>query len=348
MLTGSSAPSCSAPLALCAFLFDAAAVRLWFLRHHAWSIIIGLIAAAALVVTFTNSLGAIAGRSDTTLAERSNAKVGIETDRAELKRITRERARLAEFTPATADDVKAATEAVAAAERIRAAECGNGDPKQRGANCRTRESEEQARRAALSTAIANKSATDKAAKLDGQADAIRARLAKSPQVQDPNPLGAALEQIIGGAADFLTAWQQAVAATVFELCLLGVMVIFELLGQRPAPPDHAPEAQQPDQALVSSPAPTQRPSRQARSTKGSVKAFFHERVSPADGDRVEMKTLLGEYRAWCANRQAEPLALANFLEEIDKVCRKVGLGIETTDERVYCVGVTLDQASSVH
>ena len=61
-------------IALCAFIFDAAAVRLWFMRHHVGAIVIGVIAAAALVVTFTNSLGAIAGRGDTTQAERRKAK----------------------------------------------------------------------------------------------------------------------------------------------------------------------------------------------------------------------------------------------------------------------------------
>src|SRR3954466_14705557 len=49
-------------IALCACLFDAAAVRLWFMSHHTGSVMVGLIAAAALIVTFTNSLGAIAGR----------------------------------------------------------------------------------------------------------------------------------------------------------------------------------------------------------------------------------------------------------------------------------------------
>src|SRR5438876_8984106 len=61
-------------IALCACLFDAAAVRLWFMSHHTGSVMVGLIAAAALIVTFTNSLGAIAGRADSTQAERIRAK----------------------------------------------------------------------------------------------------------------------------------------------------------------------------------------------------------------------------------------------------------------------------------
>src|SRR5262245_42839549 len=213
-------------IALCAFIFDAAAVRLWFMRHHVGAIVIGVIAAAALVVTFTNSLGAIAGRADITQADRVRAKDDVANDRAELRRITKERAGLAAFTPATDEDVKAAREAVGVAERVRAAEC-----EKRGPKCRERENEEQTKRDALATALANKAASDKAARLDDAAVLVRARIAKAPSIQNANPLGAVLEQLIGAGAALLTAWQQAVVAGVFELCLVGVMVIFELLGQ---------------------------------------------------------------------------------------------------------------------
>src|SRR6266849_6575453 len=64
-------------IALCAFIFDAAAVRLWFMQHRLGSVAIGAISAAALLVTFTNSLGAIASRADMTQAERVRAKDDI-------------------------------------------------------------------------------------------------------------------------------------------------------------------------------------------------------------------------------------------------------------------------------
>src|SRR5262245_10357985 len=139
-------------IALCAFLFDAAAVRLWFMRHHVGAIVIGVIAAAALVVTFTNSLGAIAARGDTTQAERRKAKTDSAADLADLKRITREREALV-FTATTFEAVQAAREAVKFAEEIRQRECGGGDPRQRGPNCRQRESEEQAKRDALAVVL---------------------------------------------------------------------------------------------------------------------------------------------------------------------------------------------------
>jgi hypothetical protein len=122
-------------IALCACLFDAAAVRLWLMRHRIGAIAIGVIAATALIVTFTNSLGAIASRSDIAQAERNRTKADEADSRAELARITREREGLA-FAPTTDDAVKAARDAVFTAEHIRLAECANGDPKQRGPNCR--------------------------------------------------------------------------------------------------------------------------------------------------------------------------------------------------------------------
>jgi hypothetical protein len=101
-----------------------------------------------------------------------------------------ERAALAALTPATGEDVKAAQDAVAAAERIRAAECGNGEAKHRGPNCRARESEEQTRRTALAAAIAGKTATDKAAKLERQAEVIRARWPRSSRGRGHGDAGA--------------------------------------------------------------------------------------------------------------------------------------------------------------
>jgi hypothetical protein len=120
---------------------------------------------------------------------------------------------------------EAAREAVTTAERIRLAECGNGDPKQRGPKCRERETEEQAKRDALAGILVNKALTEKATKLDADAVRVRARLAKATPVQNANPLGATLEQMIGATAANLTAWQQAIVAGVFELRAAGYPAI---------------------------------------------------------------------------------------------------------------------------
>jgi hypothetical protein len=338
-------------IALCAFLFDAAAVRLWFLGHRIGSAIIGLIAAAALIVTFTNSLGAIASRADSTEAERSRVKADHADDRAELKRITREREGIS-FTPTTEEAVGAAREAVASAERIRTAECG-----QRGPRCRDREGEEQSKRDALAAVLASKALTDRAAALDAEEARVRAKLAKAPKVQNANPLGAVLEQMIGATAAALTAWQQAVVAAVFELCLVGVMVIYELVWHGRVIADA--EVTSPGVRLnvgtlatesvrgqtLARPA-LERPHRPKAAKReplaGSVTSFVHDRIYPADGERLEMKSLTAEYRSWCGQTGCAPIGLSELLDEIEKVCSKLGIEIEVgQDQRVYCVGVRL-------
>ena len=329
-------------IALCAFIFDAAAVRLWFMRHHVGAIVIGVIAAAALVVTFTNSLGAIAARGDTTQAERSKAKTDRAADLADLKRIARERDAMV-FTPVTAEVVKAAQDAVKSAEEIRQRECGAGDPRQRGPNCRQRETEEQAKRDALTAALASKALTDRATKLDQYAEAVRAKLGKAPLVEKPNPLGDTLELLLGAAAAALTAWQQAVVAAVFELCLVGVMVIFELLGQDPfdrQPPDRESISAKAGAKLSTSSTGRGRP--KPATASATVKAFIAECVSPAEGDRVEMKALVQEYRAWCATKGTGPVDLETFLEEVERVCRRVGIEIVSDVQRVFCLNVKID------
>ena len=156
-----------------------------------WGIVAGLVAAVALLANLSNSLGALAGRADKTIAERAKVADARKDDRAELGRITAERAAM-KFIPATAEAVSTSREMVKAAERTRRAECGDGDPKQRGKNCRQRETEEADARAALTTALASKEATDRAAKLDADAAVIRKRLDLAPAVAAVNPLAETL------------------------------------------------------------------------------------------------------------------------------------------------------------
>ena len=74
---------------------------------------------------------------------------------------------------------------------------------------------------------------------------MKARLAQpgNTAVGAVNPLGTALANLIGSAADVLTSWQQAIVALVFELCLVGVMVIYELLGHTKRMPANQEEVE---------------------------------------------------------------------------------------------------------
>jgi hypothetical protein len=340
-------------IALCAFLFDAAAVRLWFMGHRLGSVTIGVIAAGALIVTFTNSLGAIAGRADMTLAERTRVADAREDDRAELKRLQDALAALGGIAATDEAAVAAAKRSADTATSNRIAECDK-----RGPNCRQREVEEQIAARSLASVTAGKATTDRATKLEADIAAARARLATGEVVANPNPLGSVLALLLGSAASVLMAWQQAIVAAVFDLCLVGVMVIFELLGQDagrrvmaedkadPPDPDRAPTRVR--AATKASASSTGRNRPKPSPALASVKTFIGERVSPADGERIEMKALVHEYRAWCGSKGVEPVALESFLEGVEKVCGKMGIEIVNEAQRVFCLNVRIDAAESAN
>jgi hypothetical protein len=348
-------------IALCAFLFDGAAVRLWLQGHRWGAAVIGLIATLALVVTFTNSLGAIAARGDATLAQRAKAVDTRKADQAALTRLSAERTAMT-FTPATAEAVVAAREAVSSAERARRAECGDGDPKQRGKNCRDRETAEETARTKLSTTVTNKDATDRAAKLDADIGALRKRLDGGLAVANPNPLGTVLALMLGVGVAAVTAWQQAIMAAVFELCLVGVMVAFELLGHGKEPGGGAPVAgavradadRTPSaavEATIIEPAraalpPPRRPRAKAAAGKpgSTVKAFLRDHLFPANnGERLDIMAMVRSYRAWCAEKGLSPADLHSILDEIEQLCRKIDVRIEPgDDQRVYLHGVRIE------
>jgi hypothetical protein len=59
-----------------------------------------------------------------------------------------------------------------------------------------------------------------------------------------------------------------------------------------------------------------------------------------------MKAMMQDYRTWCAERGLSPLAQREFLDEIEKICRQTGVGIEVgDDQRVYCLNVKLGTAT---
>jgi len=172
-------------------------------------------------------------------------------------------------------------------------------------------------------------------------------------VQNANPLGSALELLLGAGASVLTAWQQAIVAAVFELCLMGVMVIFELLGcrdvEKPVQLAYAPsgtaQAERPAAAPAQKEVPVhrqRRPRAKPKSTSRLVGSFFKDHVQSAPGDRVEMKPLTRDIRAWATSRGLALPELSELLNDIAATCQERGINIEVgEDQRVHCLNVQL-------
>jgi hypothetical protein len=135
-------------------------------------------------VTLAGSIGGLSSSGDKHEAARAGAVADRRDAEAELARLqAAQKAMAGTYQPTGPEALKAATEAAQAAKRTRIAECSDGDPKKRRVNCKAREADEGAVNATLVTVANNKAATHRAALLDGDAAAIRARLPSMQLVQ---------------------------------------------------------------------------------------------------------------------------------------------------------------------
>jgi hypothetical protein len=58
-----------------------------------------------------------------------------------------------------------------------------------------------------------------------------------------------------------------------------------------------------------------------------------------------MKALMQAYRAWCSRKGLVLMDLNRFLDEIEKLFRRLGIAIQVgDDQRVYCLNVKLGAA----
>src|SRR5262249_2689820 len=117
--------------------------------------------------------------------------------------------------------------------------------------------------------------------------------------------------------------------------------IYELLGHA-----RQPVQQRTGHVPIEKVAPTSKPACRIAGTAKCVKRYVHDQVFPAgEGDRVELKTMMQDYRAWCTKKGLTPIALAKFLDEIEKLFGKLGIEIRVgNDQRVYCLKVKLGNA----
>ena len=338
-------------VALCALAFHGGAAHLWFKGHRILGSVMGLVGAMALVVTITNSLGAIASRADAVTTQRENVANVRKDDRRELARLEKALTDLGRFTPADAAAVAAAKRAADTAAKNREAECDK-----RGPNCRAREIDEQTATTRLANVTADKMATEAAAGYDTRIGEVRARLATAAAAGEPvgqaNPLGAILERISGIAAQSLTAWQITASAIVFEICVVVVMVGYEAL-RHASVTASAHEAGLKSQALTAGsdslrvkealPGAT-KVAKLPSKTKGSVNRFISENIATSASARTLMRDVLLAYRQWCAKRDHQPVDNERAVDELENLLSQIGVRIEVDGQKVYCVGAQLSPA----
>jgi hypothetical protein len=328
---------------------------------------LGVLTCLAILANWSHTLGAIAHRTSGSEAESAKASAAIADARTELARIAAERKALPAFVPATAETVAAAKRAADTATKIREAECDK-----RGPNCRQRELDEQAAADKLATATTNKAATDRAAKLDADAAAIRAQLANAPAVKDANPLGSALARMLPWlpAASAAT-YQQAIISLIAELLIAAGLALPELLRRAP---DAAPPGRSASLAAVSCQGDTMAPGPAGASqraavavsavgtrrgaasiagvplaelpkpeTVGSVGRFMLACLPRTRGKEAALSAVYARYRRWCTESAPASAALSagEFAAEFRPLADRVGLHIEKRGERLFVCDVRL-------
>lgn len=339
------------------------AVYLW--RHSKTvAIIAGFIAVVALGLNLSNSLGAIAGRSDVVVQERVEKNRKIRAAEAEQKRLQGLRDAMAAFEYADEATVEAAKRAAQAASQSREAECAG-----RGRHCRDREADERKANEALTKATANKAATDRASKLEADIEAQRALLNELGPIVTVNVQGSAIARLFRlpeDEAGFAATAQQFGMALVVELIILICLIGWE--ASRPKPEIGAssarlePEtsAKTPETPAISAepvaepyhePAtpvvipPPAKPKLIASSPTpvGSVNRILTDNLESAPGQRVEIAEVGTRYREVCREQGRKPVSMDEFVEGVEKFCKAIGLKRRTIDGHVYLMDVQLVQ-----
>jgi hypothetical protein len=333
-----------------AFAGPACAIAVGHRGRKTAAAVLGILAVLAMLTNWSHTLGAVAHRGAGTEATTLKAKADEKDARTELARVAAERKAMA-FTSATAETVEAARAAVAAAERTRRAECGDGDPKKRGLKCEAREKDEATARATLVTATADKAATDQAAKLDTAAATIRAKLQDMKPAKETNSLGEALGRLLPWlSAATAATFQQGLVSAIAELLIAAALALPELLQRKqPAESGREPEAEIEPQQLAKRPpmiagvSLIEPPKPVTPSGTDTVGRFMLACLSKAPGDEVAGGAIFARYRRWCSEQTPQHAALETkaFAQQFAERCERLGIRMRRDGSKVYCVGVQL-------
>jgi len=285
-----------------------------------WGALASALAAAALLATLGNSLGAIASH-----AERVHVAEARRNDEAALARVTAEHAAL-QFNPTSKAAVAEAREAMLAAETKRIEECGG-----RGAHCQEFAAAVAAKRDAFAAVLKDRAAAERAETLDAEAAGIQARLNAAPAVRvQPQP--AVVEQIFRAPEAGSVARPYVTKVAAIGLLIAFFLVGWVLLGARPSKTEVIHEA------IRTVPVVT---TKREPAGSGDLAIFVQDCMRPAGGETVELRMLYSRFLEWCDAQQLSPLPPKRFSEAFIKRCEEAHIDVRCEGTNVLCLDVRL-------
>ncbi len=343
----------------------AVALRVW--RHDKRiGAVTGIISALALVISLSNSLGAMAGRGNEQQATRIQVAETVRDLRRGLESAESERKGL-KFEPTDEAAVTAARTKATAATKTKEEEC-----RYRTQRCRDKETEESAALAALESATKAKVATDRAAKLDSEIATLRQRIEKSGPILEANSQGNALARLFNlpeAKAATLTTYQNLAMAMVIELLIVMSLVVSEVLehhesgpqparaatlGEAPQEPQNASVEAMKVEAIAAAEAPAPaipapaKPRLIASSAEpvGNVAAIMAEIMEPGRG-KVEFEEAYRAYATVCRQRRKRPVLPEDYSDALSRLCRSSGIALKDDGKGVYLLRVKLTLPEAV-
>lgn len=88
---------------------------------------------------------------------------------------------------------------------------------------------------------------------------------------------------------------------------------------------------------IAAPAPTMTP----KPPSSSVAKFLAASLQPDESGTAALNDIFGAYKAWCQAQGVEHLTAKQFIPELQRILRKIGIATKEKDGRVYCLNVRL-------
>ena len=321
----------------------ALAVRLWRVNRLA-AVLVGFGAALALTINLSNSLGAMAGRSNEKQAARLSVADVVRDASRDLKRSQDEREAM-RITPTSAAAVEASRAASNATTKTREAEC-----ERRGSLCRAREDDERKALGDLSSVTSARAATETAAALDADIARLKQRIESAGPVLEANSQGSALARILDlpeSWADWISTWQNFAMAIIAELLIVLSLIAFELLGKAKVTPVEVLELEPIAEPVVALPTPA-RPrliaSRQVPA--GNVVVIMADLMEPGKG-RTEFDEAYAAYDTACQRQGKRPVSPDDFSVALRRICKQNHIKIVSEGGSVFLIGVQIKDIPGV-
>ena len=353
------------------------ALRVWRHNQRIGGLVM-VISALALIISLSNSIGAMAGRGNEKQAARLKVAEEVRGWHRDIDRDQKKRDGM-QFKPTDEAAVNTAKKTTAAATAAKEAECKSG----RGSACKTKEDAEAKALADERDAIQNKNATDAAEKLDANISKADDNIKKAGLVLEADSQGSALARLFNlpdTQAATLSTYQNLAMAVVIELLFVISLVASEVLehhetklsaqadaearstalGMAGSAPRAAAvqvatrqtmglvpmrEELEPDelQPFLERPKPVRQITSQ-REPFVNVIDIVATVMEPGSGCKVEIKEAYFAYARVCKEQGKKPFPPDKFAAEIKRFCKEAHVKIHAEEHGIYLLNVRLKQS----